>query len=158
MRTIPTGRGGATGPTGPQGPQGVSGLTAGLGTVLANNPLTNDLPIQGGYDGAGNGGANVAVLGPVGTVAGDVVIAAGDKTTLATDGRLKVHASASDGIAGQALVSNGAGFTVWGSLIIAAGVPAGAPNGKLPFAIDTTAITGGLYYWNSAAWVKIVTI
>jgi hypothetical protein len=37
----------------------------------------------------------------------------------------------------------------------AAGVPAGAPTGtELPIAIDTTAVTGGLYVWTGAAWVK----
>lgn len=43
----------------------------------------------------------------------------------------------------------------------AAGVPAGAPSAaanELPFAYDTTAVTGGFYYWNGAAWVKVATI
>jgi hypothetical protein len=38
----------------------------------------------------------------------------------------------------------------------AAGVPAGAPTPtEIPFAIDTTAVTGGLYYWSGSAWVKL---
>ena len=42
---------------------------------------------------------------------------------------------------------------------IAAGVPAGAPvSPELPIAIDTTAVTGGVYGWNGAAWVKGATI
>jgi hypothetical protein len=62
----------------------------------------------------------------------------------------------SDGVAGEALVATGGGTprVVYGGLTIAAGVPAGAPTGKLPIAIDTTAVTGGAYYWNGAAWVK----
>jgi hypothetical protein len=33
----------------------------------------------------------------------------------------------------------------------------GAPTG-LPLAFDSTAVTGGLYVWNGAAWVKVSTI
>lgn len=41
----------------------------------------------------------------------------------------------------------------------AAGVPAGAPSGtELPIAFDSTAVTGGVYYWSGAAWVKGGTI
>jgi len=41
----------------------------------------------------------------------------------------------------------------------AAGVPSGAPTGtELPIAADTTAVTGGLYFWTGAAWTKIATI
>lgn len=41
----------------------------------------------------------------------------------------------------------------------AAGVPAGAPSGsELPVAVDTTATSGGLYYWTGAAWVQISVI
>ena len=41
----------------------------------------------------------------------------------------------------------------------AAGVPSGAPTGsELPLAADTTASTGGLYFWTGAAWTKIATI
>ena len=37
----------------------------------------------------------------------------------------------------------------------AAGVPTGAPSGtELPIAFDSTAVSGGLYFWDSAAWVK----
>ncbi len=37
----------------------------------------------------------------------------------------------------------------------AAGVPSGAPTGtELPIAFDTTAVSGGLYAWNGAAWVQ----
>ena len=37
----------------------------------------------------------------------------------------------------------------------AAGVPTGAPTGtELPIAFDSTAVTGGLYFWDGGAWVK----
>jgi hypothetical protein len=39
----------------------------------------------------------------------------------------------------------------------AAGVPSGAPTPtEIPFAIDTTAGTGGLYYWSGSAWVALL--
>ena len=39
------------------------------------------------------------------------------------------------------------------------GVPSGAPTShELPLAYDDTAVTGGFYYWNSSAWVKVATI
>lgn len=42
---------------------------------------------------------------------------------------------------------------------VAAGVPAGAPTGtELPVAADTTAVTGGVYMWTGAAWVKVATV
>lgn len=45
------------------------------------------------------------------------------------------------------------------SVRTAAGVPVGAPiAGEVPFAYNTTAVTGGFYYWNGAAWVKVATI
>ena len=41
----------------------------------------------------------------------------------------------------------------------AAGVPSGAPTTtELPIAFDSTAVTGGVYYWTGAAWVKGGTI
>jgi len=41
----------------------------------------------------------------------------------------------------------------------AAGVPSGAPTaGEAPVAFDSTASTGGLYFWTGAAWVKGSTI
>ena len=39
------------------------------------------------------------------------------------------------------------------------GVPTGAPTGtELPFAFNSTPITGGLYFWDGGAWVKASTI
>lgn len=44
-------------------------------------------------------------------------------------------------------------------LIIAAAVPVAAPTtSQLPIAFDSTAVTGGLYLWDGAAWVKVSTI
>lgn len=41
------------------------------------------------------------------------------------------------------------------SIRAAAGVPTGAPTGnEIPVAIDTTAVSGGLYVWTGAAWVQ----
>jgi len=38
-----------------------------------------------------------------------------------------------------------------------AGVPSGAPTPtEIPFAIDTTAVTGGLYYWSGSGWVALL--
>lgn len=49
--------------------------------------------------------------------------------------------------------------TVRTTVRVGAGVPAGAPTGaELPLAYDTTAVTGGFYFWNTAAWVKVATI
>ena len=42
---------------------------------------------------------------------------------------------------------------------VAASVPTGAPGtGESPIALDTTAITGGLYVWDGTVWVKASTI
>ena len=42
---------------------------------------------------------------------------------------------------------------------IGAGVPSGAPvDGENGMAADTTAVTGGLYAWTGAAWLKVSTI
>ena len=41
----------------------------------------------------------------------------------------------------------------------AAGVPSGAPTGtEIPIAFDSTAVSGGVYYWTGSAWVKGGTI
>lgn len=40
---------------------------------------------------------------------------------------------------------------------IAAGVPSGAPT-SLPFAFDSTAVTGGLYIWDGTVWVQVSVI
>jgi hypothetical protein len=41
----------------------------------------------------------------------------------------------------------------------AAGVPSGAPTGtEARIAVDTTAVSGGIYYWSGSAWVKAATV
>lgn len=63
--------------------------------------------------------------------------------------------------AGQLLTvgSGGKASFVTPVVRIAAGVPSGAPTvGELPIAVDTTAVTGGIYAWSGSAWVKAATI
>lgn len=87
------------------------------------------------------------------------------KATLTTKGDIYAASAASTparvavGAAGTALVasSGAASGVAWGGVQVAAGVPSGAPTG-LPFAYDTTAVTGGFYFWNGAAWVEIAAI
>lgn len=65
------------------------------------------------------------------------------------------------GAAGDFLWPDGVTGLVLGPPIVraAAGVPAGAPiAGELPIAVDTTAVTGGVYFWTGAAWVQAATI
>jgi len=62
------------------------------------------------------------------------------------------------GAAGDFLGSDGSGHAVWQTPLvrIAAGVPSGAPTvAEFRFAFDSTPVTGGLYLWNGAAWVKV---
>jgi hypothetical protein len=52
-----------------------------------------------------------------------------------------------------------AGILNTATVRVAAGVPSGAPTTtELPVAADTTAVTGGVYMWTGAAWVKVGTI
>lgn len=88
------------------------------------------------------------------------------KATLTTKGDIYAASAASTparvgvGASGTALVadSGAASGVIFGGVRTAAEVPTTAPIGNLPFAYDTTAVTGGLYYWNGAAWVKVATI
>jgi hypothetical protein len=73
---------------------------------------------------------------------------------------ISIYDGSSFGGAGQFFgnTTNGAG---WFHPIvrIAAGVPAGAPTyAELPIAVDTTAVTGGIYAWNGAVWIKASSI
>lgn len=121
-----------------------------------------------GGGGAGGGASVTAGMGNALQPGGDAVLAGGNGDagnddpgyvtahggTPGQSGRVTVKSNAARGVAGQALVSDGGTFTVWGGVQIAAAVPMGAPTG-LPLAVDTTAVTGGLYVWNGAAWVKV---
>lgn len=61
-------------------------------------------------------------------------------------------------------VSDGAGAVAYqlvpvGTVRSAAGVPVGAPvAGEAPAAYDSTAVTGGFYFWDGSAWVKVANI
>jgi hypothetical protein len=121
------------------------------------NDLAGHAVVRGGSPGAAVAGGAASLEAGAGSAFGSngaAVVAGGGNADGVTPGRLIFSTADSVGTAGQALVSDGANKSVWGGLTIAAGVPAGAPNGKLPFAIDTTAVTGGAYYWNGSAWVK----
>lgn len=111
----------------------------GTGAGSVGSPIT----LTGGNSGNGGGGAAIVVEG------GD---AAGN------NGRLTVLTDNTPPDAGLALVGTSDGHLVLGSIIISAGVPSGAPDGSLPLAFDTTAVTGGFYYWSGSAWVKVSNI
>lgn len=114
---------------------------------------------------------SVVTVGTLPITEGDVTNLTADlaartaKATLTTKGDIYAASAASTparvgvGAAGTALVpsAGAAAGVAWGGVQVAAGVPAGAPTG-LPFAYDTTPVTGGFYFWNGAAWVEITTI
>ncbi len=146
------------------------------GGIPQGGPLTADLLTDNfaiiGAPGLGSAvGGSVSVTPASANTGGTATVAGGcdsnfakfgafvqcDGATNADDGKLSVRTAGGVGVAGQALVTDGAGFVVYGGVQIAAGVPMGAPTG-LPFAVDTTAVSGGLYVWNGAAWVKVSTI
>ena len=91
---------------------------------------------------------------------GGYVAVTGGSSDGLTAGMVSIATNNSVGTSGQALVSDGAtGSVVYGGIYgIAAGVPAGAPVGKLPIAVDTTAVSGGIYVWDGGAWVKAASI
>jgi hypothetical protein len=138
------------------------------GGPLTQDLLTNSASLIGGNDGSvtnaivqvnqggGNQGGSVDIVGgQSGGFDGGHVFLEG--ATVAADGKVGVHTGPSWGAAGQALVSDGSQRLIYGGVQIAAAVPMGAPTG-LPLAFDSTAVTGGLYVWNGAAWVKVSTI
>lgn len=60
---------------------------------------------------------------------------------------------------GQMLMAVGASNVAFGDFMTAAAAPVAAPTtGDLPIYFDSTAVTGGLYLWLAAAWVKVSTI
>lgn len=102
------------------------------------------------------GGNATLTAGDNGPRIGGQVSASG--ATNADSGRVAVSTRGVGGQSGQALVSDGAGALIYGGVSVGAGVPGGAPAGSLPFAFDTTPVSGGFYFWNGAAWVKIAAI
>jgi len=119
-----------------------------------------------------NESGNIALLASADAVAGaDVRLVAGSGGvnsgaqlvayggTGAGNGRVRFYTDGFFGSIGQAVVADGSNKAVWGGIFaIAAGVPAGPPTGALPIAVDTTAVTGGIYIWNGFVWVKAATI
>lgn len=100
--------------------------------------------VQGGVSVADQNGGYVELIGGPGD--GSTTMGAG----------LKLEGGSGDGVTpGRAVVT---GILVLNTPLIcrvAAGVPAGAPTaGENGMAIDTTAVTGGLYAWSGSAWVR----
>lgn len=129
-----------------------NGGDATLAGGYGNVGLNGGAAILAGNDGNDGPGLRARVMAEGGGAGG----ADGSVTVDTTD----ASGTASAGVAGQALVSGAVGnkgirTARWGGLRIGAGVPAGAPDGELPLAIDT--VTGFLYYWDGAAWVKVLT-
>lgn len=124
-------------------------LYVGNGPSASIQGLAGDgqVGVQGGLvslrGGAGNGGvsapASLDVQGGQGA---------------GSPGAVAITTFGSPGLPGQVLVPDGNGYLSYGGVQIAAGVPVGAPVG-LPFAFDSTAVSGGLYVWNGAAWLKV---
>lgn len=113
----------------------------------------------------GNAGTNNNALVNVAGTATSVISATAGAHTAgvtaeandATGATLEVNTGDDVGAAGQFLASDGASNTLWTTPLVrhAAGVPTGAPGvAELPFAFDSTAVTGGLYFWDGAAWVQ----
>ena len=65
--------------------------------------------------------------------------------------------------AGDMIVATSTTAAAWQTpsleIRMAAGVPSGAPAFyEVPIAFDSTPVTGGLYGWDGAAWVKVAAI
>lgn len=142
--------------------RGADGSGAEGGRVQAAGQTSGDggsVTVTGGNGAAGKSGGQLSIRGGNGDDGNDdaasMLLNGGDG--VGGDGKALLFTAGSAGEAGQALVSDGAAFLKYGGVQTAAGVPVGAPTG-LPFAYDTTAVTGGFYYWNGAAWVKVATI
>lgn len=77
------------------------------------------------------------------------------------NGRVGVITDGAVGGAGDTLTADGSNGATWVNKLarIAAGVPSGAPTaGELSIAVDTTAVTGGIYAWSGVTWVKASSI
>lgn len=110
----------------------------------------------GGNNAAGSGdGGTAEIVGGASASYNGASVAAGGATP-AGHGRASVYTNDSDGNPGQVLTSDGT-YATWKGVQVAAAVPSGAPTGN-GFAYDTTAVTGGFYFWNGSAWVKVANI
>lgn len=126
----------------------------------------------GAGDGSAGGAATlVGGLGGAGQPGGPAYLSGGSADADGAQGAAVTAANATPGVYGRLTfytdndngsgdavpTSDGAGGVLWRPLVprIAAGVPSGAPGpGEARIAIDTTAVSGGIYGWNGAAWVK----
>lgn len=160
---------------GADGGAGVEGgdihLTGGDGDAVVGSGA--DFLLRGGRDTGEGGEVNFSGgSAGAGEVGGDIIFTAGEGDNGATTGvrfqaqggqvgaagKMALRTSNSYGLSGQAIVSDGNSELVYGGVRVAAAVPVAAPDGYLPFAYDTTAVTGGFYFWNGAAWVKVANI
>jgi hypothetical protein len=147
------------GPTGGTGNVNLLLLHAPSGSTGIGKNVSYDA--SDGASGFGGGQARIGGGdGDGGTYFRSLVVAQGG--TAVGHGYVYCYSGASFGEAGEALVSGPVGSdgidASWGGIRVAAEVPFAAPEGYLPFAMDTTAVTGGMYYWNGSAWVKFTVI
>lgn len=172
--------GSGPGPSSPISGATVSGNTGGS-LVFDDGGASagGDAAVLGGAGDTGNPGGNVfAQAGDGGTGAdgGAAILSGGGSAsggsaayvqsngvTGGLDGKVQIQSDGSVGAAAQFFASDGGGQGVWTSPIIrvAAGVPSGALTaGELPIAVDTTALTGGIYVTTNsgASWVKASSI
>lgn len=134
------------------------------GDATGANVEFDDASAPNGGDFNGRGG-----LGGVGGIGGAANVVAGTGDNLNKQGaELNLHPGTvtahggaafkiknSLGQSGEAIVSDGDNNIVYGGAQSGAGAPSAAPDRFLPFYFDTTAVTGGLYMWVGAAWVKV---
>lgn len=130
-----------------------------LGDASANTTATSTT--------AGNATATATATAADGVATSGIVAVNGAHTTSViatsdeTGGALEIKIDGDVGAAGQFVGVGVEGTALWQTPLVrhAAGVPTGAPGvAELPFAFDSTAVTGGLYFWDGAAWVKCSTI
>ncbi len=135
-----------------------------LAAVLLSGNTADATEISGGnYDLVLNGGPidsnrGASIVGAVSSGIGQRAQVIANAAHGATNGRVQILTDASTGDAGQFLSFDTNGCE-WVSPLVrhAAGVPAGMPTtGELPFAVDTTASPGTLYFWDGAAWARLV--
>jgi hypothetical protein len=147
--------------------QGAQGQVGGALTLYAGAGAADGSDVPGFLDmAAGNGGpgqtgGDAILSGGAGDVGGSVQDGASIQAlggAVGLPGDLLVRTRGSLGVNGQALVaddSSGEHRATWGGVQTGSGAPSDPPAGFLPLYIDTTAVTGGLYIWDGAAWVQV---
>jgi hypothetical protein len=151
-----------------------SGVTELEGALVTDAPISADLVNGVGINNTPSGAgeslvtsdASNAAWGTLGITDADVNSGAANASEVLTaDGagaaswELVTEAGIDSGAATAltVLTADGAGATSWETLSVRFGgaPPVGAPvAGELPLAFDTTGVTGGLYWWDGANWVK----